>query len=119
MSSRASRYQKRHIHSDHDSDEVEEVTPKKKKPAARAPASETKKEKQAKAANVAAKNKQLLRNWLLNVWLLNDWLLISNWLLMQTRPWMMATAQRMMKHCMRSSSKKKQRNRKKVTPDFG
>jgi hypothetical protein len=55
MSARASRHQKRQIHSD--PDEVEEITPKKKKPAARAPASETKKGKQAKAANVDAKKR--------------------------------------------------------------
>ena len=57
MSSRADRYQKRCIHSDPDSDEIEEVTPARKKPAARAPASEPKKKKQAAAANVAANKK--------------------------------------------------------------
>ena len=57
MSSRASRYQKRRIQSDHDSDEIEEVTPAKKKPAARVPASEPQKKKPPAAANVAAKKK--------------------------------------------------------------
>ena len=57
MSSRASRYQKRRIQSDHDTDEIEKVTLAKKKPVARAPASEPKKKKQAAAANVAAKKK--------------------------------------------------------------
>ena len=55
ISSKASRYQKHRIQSDHDSDEIEEVTPAKKKPAVHAPASELRKKKQAVAANVAAK----------------------------------------------------------------